>query len=441
MFRNLSLLFIIAIAAIFGILSSYNISVISGVLLFLEKDFIMTLFDKQALVSVLLIGAMVGVFFSGILADYFGRKWTLITAAAFYLVSAIISVLAHSLEMIIVSRLLSGIGVGISSVVIPLYLAEVSPRKFRGGIVSLYQLAVTIGILVSYFVNYLLAGSQDWRISFGVGLIMTVVTSIGLFFIPESPRWLILHKYNEKAKKVLGLIGEEEEEQVEIKRSVTKDEKKKEHIHFRHLFQKKGLSLALTIGVLLSIFQQITGINAVIYYGPTIFRVVGLGSLSVELLATLGIGIINVIATIFAIWWIDKFGRRMMLMVGLAGMTLSLIALTLFMDFGLIAVISLMSYVVFFAISLGPIVWVVVSEIFPMRFRGKAISIATFVNWFSNYLLAFSFLSLINLLGREYVFLLFAVISVIAFFFVYFFVPETKGKSLEEIQSSWYKEE
>ncbi len=411
-----------------SLLTSYTISVMSGVLLFLEKDYALSLGQKQQLVSVILLGALGGVVLAGPLADKYGRKAALSASAFFYAIGSFLSFYTELIDVLVWARVITGVGVGLSSVVVPLYLAESASIERRGMFVSLFQLAVTLGILLSYGVNYFVEPSLDWRIPFKVALFLAAVAGIALRFTPESPSWLILHHQERKAWAILRTI-ETEKEIHKHQRSA----KKEGGVFVLDLF-RKGLLSALFVGIFLSIFQQATGINTVIYYGPTILANAGYGTLSNTLFATLLIGVINVFATILALLWVDRFGRRKLLLIGLMGMALALFTLSLIPS---LALFALMAYVIFFAISLGPVVWVIVSEIFPLKFRAKAISLAVFINWLMNYLISYSFLDLLHKIGYTQLYLFFGVISLLGLLFVYFFVPETKGKSLEEIQVYW----
>lgn len=428
---------VVFITAVGGLIASYNWAVISGVLLFLQKDFTLTTFMKQQVVSFLLLGALVGVLLTGFLSDLIGRKWTMIILCLFLAAGNIVICTSHSFSIMLLGRLIAGVGVGGACVVIPLYLSEISPPKYRGAIIATFQLAITFGVLISYYVNYLLAQSENWRVAFLIAVILALAQAVLLLTIFESPSWLLLHGKDEKARALFKGLLKTDKIEGHVK-SVTGAFNQSKKSSVLALFSKKGAK-PLVIGVLLSVFQQITGINAIIYYGPIIFKMAGLSSNSAALLATLGIGIINVVATIVALKFIDTVGRRQLLLVGLMGMLVTLLVLGIsFLGQStlvhVLSVICLMLYIVFFAISLGPIVYVVIAEIYPLKFRGKAMALATFMNWLSNYLVATTFLSLVHGIGEGQTFILFGVISIIAFFFVLKMVPETKGKSLEEIQ-------
>lgn len=361
------LILAVFIAALGGFLFGYNTSVISGALLFLGQEFQLSPFMEGVLVSIILLGALIGASIAGSLADKLGRRKTLILNGIVYCIGILIATWASNLSTLLLGRFITGIGVGISSLAVPLYIAEISPTKWRGGLVAVNQLMVTIGILSAYIINYTFSETGNWRWMFGLALVPVFIQTVGLFFLPEALKPIVS----------------------EIKKGA------------KSLFSIKH---ALIIGILLSIIQQITGINAVLYYASKIFQMAGYATASSAIFASLGIGIVNVAATFFSIWLLDLKGRRWLLLLGIGGMTVSLsvIAVAFWTNWPaiqLLASLSLMSYVVFFAIGLGPITWVILSEIYPLSLRGKAMSIATFANWLCNYLVALTFLDLIETLG------------------------------------------
>ncbi|MBS0585108.1 MAG: sugar porter family MFS transporter [Verrucomicrobia bacterium] len=424
-------LFLVFSIGALSLLSSYTIAILSGVILFLEKSYALTLLQKQELVSHILLGALVGVVLAGPFADRYGRKIALFASAFFYGVGSLLSIATSLIDVLLWGRLFTGVGVGIASVVIPLYLAEMAKAERRGAVIALFQLCVTFGIFLAYLVNLGIAADGNWKMPFQIALLLSCIGGASLFFIPESPLWLLLHHREKEAKKILV-----ENEIAEHTHRPRKMAKRAKSAKFSDLF-RKGLLSALSIAILLSIFQQITGINTVIYYGPTIFMSAGFNSLSATLFATLGLGAVNVLVTAITLPWIDRLGRRFLLLFGLTGMVVSLFILSLYFTSHIVALLALVSYLIFFAISLGPIVWVIVAEIFPLAFRGRAITLATFMNWLMNYVVSFSFLGVIEKVGYANTYFGFGIISFFALLFVYFFVPETKGKSLEEIQLYW----
>jgi sugar porter (SP) family MFS transporter len=433
-FTNFSL-FVSIVAAIGGLLFGYNTSVISGALLFLKSSFNLSTFDQEMLVSIILIGALFGACFGGLITDKLGRKFTLLLTSVLFIIGTFIVMSADTLRVLFMGRVIIGFAIGIVSVAVPLYIAEMSDPKHRGALVSLNQFGVTIGILLAYIINYAFAIDSDWRAMFGFAIIPSIILFILLFFIPETPTFLATHGKKKKALKILKkIILDPKESEIESIES-----SQKQVVAWSHLLEK-SVRPALFIGIGISIFQQVTGINIVIYYAPTIFQLAGFESAPSAILASLGIGTINVIMTFVALWLIDLVGRKPLLKVGISGMIVSLIILGfVFLLKGslvsIISIISLMAYVSFFAIGLGPIAWLIISEIYPMGIRGRAMGIATFANWSFNYILSLSFLTLVDILGKSFTFWLYAIIGIFALWFVIKKVPETKGKTLKEIQN------
>ncbi len=429
-----------AITAIGGMLFGYDTGVISGAILFIRDTFSLSSTAQEIVVSSVLIGAVIGASISGILADKYGRRIMVILSAVVFGAGAIFTALTPNVYALIAGRIGVGIAIGMASFISPLYIAEVAPPAIRGALVSLNQLALTIGIVISYLVDFAFAPTGGWRWMFGLAIIPSLILGIGMYFMPSSPRWLYSKGAVDKSRSVLERIRmtkNVDDEIKEIKESlVCEGECKWSEI------LEPAVRPALIVGIGLAAFQQLTGINTVIYYAPTILLFAGLPSAAVSILATAGIGTINVIMTIAALSLIDKVGRRPLLLIGLAGMVISLgilgiafILPGLSASLGLIAVISLMVYVGSFAVGLGPVFWLMISEIYPLRIRGRAMSTATVVNWGTNLLVAITFLSLIQLIGTSSTFWLYSIIGIIAWVFVYFLVPETKGKSLEEIEA------
>ena len=428
---------IASIGAIGGFLFGYNTAVISGALLVFNDLFHLSLAEKANVVSILILGALFGALIAGFLSDRLGRKKTVIVTAAVYVVGSFIIAATPSLGWLFIGRFITGLGVGLGSLIVPLYIAEMSPIRYRGMLVTMFQLMVTIGIFISYILNYYFDVAGVWRWLFVISLIFAGVLFVSMFFLPESPTWLIAHRKKAKARKILRLVrsGEDIDKIVDrVSKNSTKPKTK--------TTWKKSLISATIVGIGLSVAQQVTGINAVFYYAPMIFSEAGFASRSSEMLATIGLGAINVIATIFAMWFIDTKGRRPLLLIGTAGMFIGLLFLAICFFIGaksisILSILSLMFYVVMFAIGLGPITWLLISEIFPMRVRGKVMSICVFANWFTNYLISLFFLPAVKFLGGAWTFMSFAILCALALYFIWLKVPETKGKSLEEIEKSW----
>lgn len=443
--KNTFVIIIAAITAIGGLLFGYDTGVISGAILFIREAFMLSSTAQEIVVSAVLIGAVIGASVSGVLADKYGRRIMIILAAIIFGLGAIFTALTPDVNTLIAGRIGIGVAIGMASFIVPLYIAEVAPFNIRGALVSLNQLAITIGIVVSYLVDFYFAATGEWRWMLGLAVIPSIVLGIGMYFMPSSPRWLFSKGATERARSVLERIRITEnvnDEIKEIKESLALEKECK----WTDLLDP-AVRPALMIGIGLAVFQQLTGINTVIYYAPTILLFAGLGSAAVSILATAGIGIINVLLTVVAILLIDRVGRRPLLLIGLIGMIISLGILGLAFalpslsgSLGVLAVISLMLYVGSFAIGLGPVFWLMISEIYPLRIRGRSMSIATVVNWGMNLLVAITFLSLIELLGTAGTFWLYSLIGIAAIIFIYFRVPETKGKSLEEIERELLRE-
>ena len=431
-----------AISALAGLLFGYDTGVISGAILFVRKDFLLSTFQEEVVVSAVLLGAVAGAAFGGKLADALGRRKLLIQVAILFIIGAIGTALAPTPTLLAIGRVVVGIAIGIASFTAPLYISEVSPPAIRGKLVSLNQLMITLGIVVSYLADYGLADKEAWRWMFGLAAIPALILLIGLFFVPESPRWLMGRSMEDQARAVLQRIRESSDVSAEL--AEIKEDLSLQEGGWRELLNV-SLRRPLIIGIGLAIFQQFTGINTVIYYAPTIFQLAGLHSASAAILATVGVGVVNVLLTIVALRILDRAGRRPLLLWGLVGMVISLGVLgAAFLLAGSspivawLAVISLALYVACFAIGLGPVFWLLISEIYPLKIRGRAMGVATMMNWGSNLIVALTFLSLLHSLGRSATFWLYAVVGILAWFFVYRLVPETKGRTLEQIDASWH---
>jgi len=438
--ENLLIIYVIAfVAALAGLLFGYDTGVISGAILFLKDQFNLTSVLVEKVVSSVLLGAVMGAAFSGAVADKLGRRRSIVITGILFSLGAIGSAFASSIPVLIACRFMIGLAIGVASYVAPLYISEISPADVRGALVSLNQLMITCGIVVSYLVDYALTlGRDEWRWMFGLGAVPAVILLIGMIFLPESPRWLVSRGFIDKARKVLTRTGAGKSADTEID-NITKTLSEKKCC-WREVFQP-WVRPALLVGIALAFFQQATGINTIIYYAPTIFEFAGFGSHRVAILATVGVGAVNVLMTLVAIWLLDKVGRKPLLYVGMTGMVLSLAVLGIafylpsmsgFLKW--IAVGSVVVYIASFAISLGPIFWLMIAEIYPLKIRGRAMSLATVANWGFNMLVAATFLTLIEKLGKAGTFWLFSFVAVLGIVYCYFFVPETKGYTLEEIE-------
>jgi sugar porter (SP) family MFS transporter len=431
---------IISVAALGGLLFGYDTGVISGALLFIREAMNLNATMQGIVVAIVLAGAVVGSATAGYLSDRFGRRRVILASALLFIIGAIFSAVAADLTLLIGGRFLVGLAIGIASMLTPLYLAEIAPASDRGAIVSLNQLCITIGILASYLVGFALANvSQGWRWMLGIGAVPGIILAIGMLVLPESPRWLAGHGRLQAAGDVLRRLRGGVDVSGELNELRTDIASEGRQLAGWGEFLSARLRRPLVIGVGLAIFQQITGINTVIYFAPTIFQSAGLSSAATSILATAGVGAVNVIMTIVSIRLIDRLGRRPLLCWSLGGMAAMLLVLALTFLIGTaqlawIAVASVAAYVGFFAIGLGPVFWLLISEIFPLALRGRAMSVATVANWGFNMIVSATFLNLVAATGESGTFLIYAILSIVGLGFVIALVPETKGHSLEQIE-------
>ncbi len=441
-------LYVVAvIASLGGLLSGYDTGVISGALLFINESWNLTDTTQGILVSSVLIGAVIGAATNGVLADMFGRKKIIIATAIIFILGSIFCAFAPNIYVLIASRLFIGFAVGIVNFVVPLYLSEISPKNLRGTLVSLYQWAITAGILFSYFINAVFAPAvYNWRWMLFAGVLPGLVLLIGMCFMTDTPRWLLSKDREDEARRVFAKIEPDIDIDSEIDnvRANLKSDDSGSVMQFK---LKKWMIMPFVVGIGIMFAQICTGINTIIYYAPTIFKNAGFESNISAIYATTGIGIINFLMTIVALFFTDKLGRKPLLYFGLTGVMLSLIALGgafAFADFfgdnlKWVTVGSLITYIICFAMSLGPIGWILVSEVFPLSIRGRAMSICTVSNFVFNFLVVSSFPVLLNRVGGALTFWGFGIVSLLCIIFVYFFVPETKGISLETIETNWMK--
>lgn len=439
-------LYVVAIiASLGGLLSGYDTGVISGALLFINESWNLADTTQGILVSSVLIGAVIGAATNGILADMFGRKKIIMATAVIFTLGSIMCAFAPNIFVLIASRIFVGFAVGVVNFVVPLYLSEISPKYLRGTLVSLYQWAITAGILFSYFINAVFAHAvYNWRWMLFAGVIPGIVLFVGMCFMHDTPRWLVSKKRDEEAKIAFKKIEPEVDTEKEIEdiRKTILNEGTKSDKKFR---LKKWMIMPFVVGIGIMFAQICTGINTIIYYAPTIFKNAGFESNITAIYATTGIGVINFLMTIVALFFTDKLGRKPLLYFGLTGVMLSLIALGCgfaFADFfgdnlKWVTVGSLVIYIICFAMSLGPIGWILVSEVFPLRIRGVAMSICTVSNFAFNFFVVSSFPILLHRIGGAWTFWGFGIVSLLCIVFVYFCVPETKGISLETIESNW----
>lgn len=446
-FKHVWLYVIAGVASLGGLLSGFDTGVISGALLFINDTWPLTTLEQGWVVSSALVGAVLGAASNGVLADVYGRKKVIIATGIIFSIGSILCGFAPSAFWLITGRMILGLAIGMVNFVIPLYLSELSPQKVRGMLVSLYQLAITAGILFSYLINRIFANTDyNWRWMLGAGLIPAMILLIGISFLGDTPRWLISKKRENEAKAIFQKIEPEADADkhiAEIKSTLTP---KKQTKKSKQVFESWMLTPVL-VGVGVMFMQICTGINNIIYYTATIFKAAGFTDTIGALYATIGVGVVNFVMTFVAIFYTDKIGRKPLLYVGLTGMTISLFALggsfylTEFLGDNLkwVAVASIITFIACFAFSLGPIGWIVISEIMPLKIRGTAMSIATMSNFAFNFIVALIFPTLLETIGEAYTFWIFGFVGIFSLFYTYYYIPETKGRSLEQIEQNWKK--
>jgi sugar porter (SP) family MFS transporter len=426
------------ITALGGLLFGYDTGVVSGALLFIKKDFGgLSSFQQELVTSLLLVGAVIGALAAGRVSDWIGRRFTVLITAIVFIAGVLLAAFTPTYPVLLVARVIIGLAVGSASMVVPLYIGEIVPPRVRGGLVSLNQLAITVGILSSYLIDYGLSGTGNWRLMFGLAAIPAAALFLGMLFQTESPHWLIRQGREDEARAVLRRVRYDSDIEAEVRevREISQREG-----GLRDLVSPKVRPL-LMVGVLLAVFQQITGINTVIYYAPTLLQGAGFGN-SGALLANVVNGAVNVGMTIVAIWLLDKVGRRPLLLSGTAGMAVGMTITALSFLGGehltgalaIVAVLGLLIYTGSFAIGLGPVFWLLIAEIYPLKIRGAAMSVASMANWAANFVVTVSFLTLLSAIGGVGAFFLFGFLTLVALAYFWRKVPETKGRSLQEIE-------
>lgn len=430
------------VAALGGLLFGFDTAVISGTINFIQPYFGLSEAGLGWTVSSLLFGCIAGVFLAGKAGDHYGRKKVLMVAALLFFISAVGSASAHSLVFFLVARILGGLAVGVASILSPMYIAELAPAKYRGTLVSLNQLAIVIGILVAFFSNYLLVntGENNWRWMLLVMAAPAVLLFFSLFLVPESPRWLVARGRNKEANQVLVKTSGKEFASAELK-EIEETLKNQEESTFSDLLAPKIKPL-LFIGIILAVFQQITGINTIMYYAPKIFANVGQSNDS-ALFQTILIGGTNLLFTLVAMVLIDRLGRKLLIIIGSTGMMLMLAGLSALyfssQTSGVLVLVFILGYIAFFAASLGPALWVVATELFPNRLRSKGMSIAIVSLWIACTVVTIVFPIMLERLSGGITFLIFALICLANLLYVLKYVPETKGRTLEELEKEFAK--
>ncbi|MBA3833305.1 MAG: sugar porter family MFS transporter [Chthoniobacterales bacterium] len=434
--------FAVGVAALGGLLFGYDTGVISGAILFIQNQFLLSATMEEVVVSSVLVGAVMGAVMGGALTGRFGRRGMIILAGIIFTVSAIGTALAPTVAWLIAARVVSGIAIGIASFISPMYIAELVPSKVRGSLVAVNMLAITTGIVVAYLVDYAFSGMRGWRYMFGLAAIPSIILVIGMWRLPDSPRWLISKSRVDEARRVLQRVRTDSDVNPEIA-DIQKSMMEQGIGGMKGLFQP-SLRMPMIVGLGLAIFQQITGINTVIYYAPTIFKFAGIAATGPAILAGAALTMVMWVFHVLAIFLLDRVGRRPLLLVGVGGQIIGLAILGAAFQFhqlatlkSYVAIGGLVIYVACFAFGLGPIFWLLISEIYPLKVRGAAMSAVTVTNWALNLAVAVTFLTLVGVLGHAGTFWLYGVIAVGASVFLYLLVPETKGKSLEQIEEHW----
>lgn len=446
------LLGICLVATLGGLLFGYDTAVIAGAIGFLKERFALSPAGEGWAASCALLGCVIGVSLAGEVSDRFGRRKALILAAVLFLVSSIGTAFPRTLTEFILFRILGGVGIGVASMAAPMYIAEVSPAHIRGRMVSINQFAIVSGMLMVYFVNLAISRQGDeawnvlegWRWMFGSGAVPSLALLVLLFFVPCTPRYLIQRGERDEARRILERVGgraHADSEMAEIESAL-----EQESGALSQLFQP-GMRIVLVMGVALAVLQQVTGINVFLYYAPEIFKKLGSGT-DTALLQTVVVGAVNMAFTVIAIWTVDTLGRKPLMLAGFAGMGFCLFALGYASYVERIetwAVVFVLGYIASFALSVGPVTWVILSEIFPTKIRGRALSICTFCLWAANWVVSQTFpmmnenAYLVDKFHHAFPFWVYAVLCLVSITFVAVWVPETKGKSLEQIERMWEK--
>ena len=446
------IIIISSIAAIGGFLFGFDTGVISGTLIFLQDAKGWGLTDSQlgAVTTAVLLGAVFGCAISGKITDLLGRKKIIIITSAIFMCGAVLSGSAPDVKFLIMSRLFLGIGIGVASFAVPLYIAEISPARNRGALVTINQLMITIGILISYITDYWIANDADpfsWRLMFHLGFFPGLMLFIGMFFLPETPRWLIKRGRHEEGEKVLKKV--EDPDLIEASLSKLKEEIAADELDSTSVKKvfTPWLKYPLIIGVGIMILTEITGIDTIVYYTPKIFKIAGYISNEQSILPAIIVGSANVIFTVASIFLLDRVGRRHLYFTGLTGLVITLFSLGLCFHFqnelgeffSLLTIVTMFLFIASFALSFGPLAWLIISEIFPLKFRGLGMSIGAFTLWSATAIVNYSFLKIVDAITLAGTFWAFTVMGIISGIWGFFLIPETKGKSLEYIEEQWRK--
>jgi sugar porter (SP) family MFS transporter len=443
-----------AVILVAGVLFGYDQGVIAGALIGIEKEWDVSTRLVEVITSWVTLGALVGALVAGSVADRIGRRAAVLVAAVLFVAGAVIEAASPNPTVLVVGRLVVGFGVGVASVAAPLYAAEMAPTRVRGRFVSWYQFGITFGIFMAYLVDQLLSSGDRWRAMLGASAVPAVLLVLLILPLTDTPRWYVTKGRNADARRAVERIRPDDPDagMAEIEEAIADDVPQ---ASWKEVFGRRWRT-PLLLGIGLAVFQQITGINAIIYYANKIFAAAGFESVADQTAATTwAIGAVNVLATLIAVAFVDRLGRRPLLLAGLIGMALSLTAVGFAFrslaaipedpvtqsarvtNSGALALVGLVVYIASFAFSLGPVVWTLINEIFPRSIRGRGVSVATAFNWGSAWLVSQFFLSLTESIGQAATFWLFAAMCVLAFVWIWRFVPETRGRSLEDIEQMW----
>ncbi|ERK11358.1 Arabinose-proton symporter [Serratia fonticola AU-AP2C] len=432
--------FVCFLAALAGLLFGLDIGVIAGALPFIAHEFQITSQQQEWVVSSMMFGAAVGAVGSGWLSYRLGRKYSLMIGAVLFVIGSLCSAFAPNNEVLLVSRVLLGLAVGIASFTAPLYLSEIAPERIRGSMISMYQLMITIGILGAYLSDTAFSYSGSWRWMLGIITLPALLLFVGVFFLPRSPRWLASRGRDAEARKVLEMLRDTTD-QAKAELDEIRESLKIKQSGWALFKDNKNFRRAVYLGVLLQVMQQFTGMNVIMYYAPKIFDLAGFASTAQQMWGTVIVGLVNVLATFIAIGLVDRWGRKPTLKLGFLVMAIGMGTLGTMMNIGMdtpaaqyFAILMLLMFIVGFAMSAGPLIWVLCSEIQPLKGRDFGITCSTTVNWIANMIVGATFLTMLNNLGSANTFWIYAGLNLIFIFITIALIPETKNISLEHIE-------
>lgn len=438
---GLYVVFVTLVAAIGGLIFGFDTAIVAGATRYMKEQFSLNSLQEGWAVGVVLIGCMFGAGLAGPISDRIGRRRFMLISAVLFLVSAVGCAVPRTITEFVIFRFVGGLGIGSAAVLSPLYISEIAPARIRGALVSVNQMAIVTGILIAYFVNWVFAGAgpSNWRWMYAMGAVPSVVFFLLLLRVPESPRWLVRYGREDEARTVLTRVNSAEaavREIGEIKETLALEEGSF-HELFRPAFRRP-----LLIAIVLAVFQQVTGINAILYYAPRIFEGAGFARMSAIGQSTV-VGLVNMLFTVVAIVLADRVGRRPLLLVSTGGMGVSLLLLGAAFKFPVLPASALLLiillYIAFFASAMGPLVWVVMAEIFPIKVRGSAMGLATLILWLADFAVTLTFPVISDKFHPSTAFWLYAAMCALDLVFMIFYLPETKGKTLEEIERQWLK--